>query len=175
MSEQEQVKAQSGVSNVAIESLNTSELESLSNLELSALVAERVMGWEPEMDVRELVRLNQYLTPEERAEAPARWLRNPAGGWAITPVEFATDITSAFLVIEKLEADGWACMISNRFGTYEKGAPFFWRMCFHRFNSGMFDGIANSAARAICLAAIQATASSASDAPLQSDAEIAAS
>lgn len=70
--------------------------------EIDVLVAEQVMGWQPETDEAELRRLGKYFSRDEGR----RWWRNPEGGWHSDPPGYSSDIKDGWKIVEKMKADG---------------------------------------------------------------------
>lgn len=81
----------------------------MSARERDALVAVQVMGWTPHPT---LAKNGYWRLPETRA-ANLKLLGTEAGPWDYAhPPFFTTDIASAFHVIDKLRAEGFAFRLS---------------------------------------------------------------
>lgn len=120
---------------------NQTEIESLSDRELDALVAERVLGFD---EVERVGGMFYYHNVEMDRESAT------GGRWRSTVPQFSTEIASAFLVVEKLRADYmfrmWVAQVWN-VEVWHYGS-----------DEGFIAGHShNSLPHAICLAALKAT------------------
>jgi len=83
--------------------INREEIMGLSaGREIDVLVAEQVMGWQPETDEAELRRLSKFFTRDEGR----RWWRNPEGGWHCDPPGYSSDIKDGWKVVEMMKTSG---------------------------------------------------------------------
>ncbi len=83
--------------------INREDIMSLNaGHEIDILVAEQVMGWQPETDGAELRRLSKYFT----LDGGRRWWRNPEGGWHCDLPGYSSDIKDGWKVVERMKTNG---------------------------------------------------------------------
>lgn len=154
----EKVEAQGGESGESSGPPKTPDLESLSDRELDALVAERVMGyrwWSTRLrfstDVRRALHHAGFANDEW-------WLSDGTeemfGDGPSNPFmsNYSTNISAAMEVVERMKQLGWRLILVNT-----QDGPWLARFVGFQRVEGEADNM--DASRAICLAALQATAS----------------
>src|SRR5262245_12473559 len=72
--------------------------------DLDIIIAERLMGWQIEIDQAKIKRLSQYVT----SYSQRRWWRTPEGGWDNNFPPYSSNLVAAFRLVAMMVSRGYA-------------------------------------------------------------------